>query len=156
MSFGSEYSLTLFSNQEKLEDMYPAEIVMPMKEDLTSVGFEDLTTAEMVDDAVNSEGTTLVVINSVCGCAAGNARPGAKMAVAGDKKPNKITTVFAGFDKEAVDQARKYMLPYPPSSPAMALFKDGNLVHMIERHNIEGVSAQMIAESLQGAFDEFC
>ncbi len=136
--------------------MYPAEIVIPMKQELTSAGFEDLTTAEAVDGAVNSQGTTLVVINSVCGCAAGNARPGVKMAVKAAKIPTRITTVFAGFDSEAVNQARKYMLPYPPSSPAIALFKDGNLVHMIERHNIEGKSAQIIAESLVGAFEEYC
>jgi putative YphP/YqiW family bacilliredoxin len=136
--------------------MYPAEIVIPMKQDLTKVGFEDLTTPAMVDEAVNSKGTTLVVINSVCGCAAGNARPAVKAAVSYDKKPTRITTVFAGFDSEAVAQARKYMLPYPPSSPSIALFKDGRLVHMIERHNIEGKSAQMIAENLVAAFDEHC
>ena len=136
--------------------MYPEEIVIPMKQDLTSAGFEELTTSEAVDAAVNSKGTTLVVINSVCGCAAGNARPAAKEALKNSKTPNKATTVFAGFDKEAVEQARKYMLPYPPSSPAMALFKDGKLVHMIERHNIEGQPAELIAESLKGAFDEFC
>ena len=136
--------------------MYPAEIVIPMKQELTSAGFEDLTTAEAVDAAVNNSGTTLVVINSVCGCAAGNARPAVKMAAKAAKIPTRLTTVFAGFDSEAVNQARKYMLPYPPSSPAIALFKDGSLVHMIERHNIEGKSAQMIAESLVGAFDEYC
>ena len=110
----------------------------------------------MVDEAVNSKGTTLLVINSVCGCAAGNARPAVKAAVSYDKKPTRITTVFAGFDSEAVAQARKYMLPYPPSSPSIALFKDGRLVHMIERHNIEGKSAQIIAENLVAAFDEHC
>lgn len=136
--------------------MYPAEIVLPMKQELTSAGFEDLTTAEAVDSAVNSKGTTLVVINSVCGCAAGNARPAVKMAAKSAKIPTRLTTVFAGFDGDAVNQARKYMLPYPPSSPAIALFKDGSLVHMIERHNIEGKSAQIIAESLVGAFEEYC
>ena len=136
--------------------MYPAEIVMPMKQDLTSVGFKDLTSPQDVDDAVNIKGTTLVVINSVCGCAAANARPAAKLAAANAKKPTVIGTVFAGFDSEAVNQARKYMLPYPPSSPCIALFKDGRLVHMIERHNIEGKSAQIIADSLTGAFEEFC
>lgn len=136
--------------------MYPAEIVLPMKQDLTSQGFEDLTTPEMVDDAINKEGTTLVVLNSVCGCAAGNARPAAKQAVQHTKRPNRIVTVFAGFDKDAVDQARKYMLPYPPSSPSIALFKDGKLVHMIERHNIEGKAAEMIADNLTAAFDEYC
>lgn len=136
--------------------MYPAEIVMPMKAELTSEGFEDLTTPDAVDEAVNSKGTTLVVINSVCGCAAGNARPAVKMAAQADKKPTRLTTVFAGFDGDAVNQARKYMLPYPPSSPSIALFKDGNLVHMIERHNIEGNTAQAISENLVAAFDEFC
>lgn len=134
--------------------MYPAEIVLPMKQDLVDAGFEDLTTPEAVDSAVSSDGGVLVVINSVCGCAAGNARPAAKLAAQHEKAP-KLTTVFAGFDKDAVDQARKYMLPYPPSSPAMALFKDGKLVHMIERHNIEGNQATMIADSLKGAFDEY-
>jgi len=136
--------------------MYPVEIVAPMKEELTSAGFEDLTSAEDVDNAVNNDGTTLVVINSVCGCAAGNARPAVKIAAQAANRPTKITTVFAGFDADAVNQARKYMLPYPPSSPAIALFKGGNLVHMIERHNIEGNSAQAIAENLTAAFDEFC
>lgn len=134
--------------------MYPAEIVLPMKDDLVRAGFEDLTTPQAVDAAVNSEGGVLVVINSVCGCAAGNARPAAKIASQHAKAP-KLTTVFAGFDKEAVDQARKYMLPYPPSSPSMALFKDGKLVHMIERHNIEGNPAQLIADNLTAAFEEY-
>lgn len=134
--------------------MYPAEIVLPMKQELVDAGFEDLATADAVDAAVSSEGGVLVVINSVCGCAAGNARPAAKLASQHEKAP-KLTTVFAGFDKDAVDQARKYMLPYPPSSPAMALFKDGKLVHMIERHNIEGNQATLIADSLTGAFEEY-
>lgn len=136
--------------------MYPPELVAPMKEELTTVGFEDLTTAEQVDSVVASEGTTFVVINSVCGCAAANARPAAKIAITNDKKPSKLATVFAGVDKEAVDQARKYTLPYPPSSPSMALFKDGKLVHFIERHHIEGRPAEMIAENLTEAFNEFC
>ncbi len=134
--------------------MYPAEIVLPMKQDLVDAGFEDLTTPEAVDAAVNSNGGVLLVINSVCGCAAGNARPAAKLASQHEKAP-KLATVFAGFDKEAVEQARRYMLPYPPSSPCMALFKDGKLVHMIERHNIEGNQATMIADSLTGAFEEY-
>ena len=133
--------------------MYPAEIVLPMKKELVDAGFEDLTTQEAVDNAIATKNGVLVVINSVCGCAAGNARPAAMLAAEHPKSP-KLTTVFAGFDKEAVDQARKYMLPYPPSSPCMALFKDGKLVHMIERHNIEGFSATLIAENLKGAFDE--
>lgn len=137
--------------------MYPAELVKPMKEDLTSVGFQELTTATDVDSVLNAEGeTVLVVVNSVCGCAAANARPAAKMAINNAKKPSKLVTVFAGVDRDAVDQARKYMLPYPPSSPSMGLFKDGKLVHFLERHHIEGRSAEMIAENLVAAFDEFC
>ncbi len=136
--------------------MYPPELVAPMKEELTSVGFEDLTTVEQVDAAITAEGTTLVIINSVCGCAAANARPAAKMSITNDKKPNRITTVFAGVDGEAVAQARKYMLPYPPSSPSMALFKNGKIVHCIERHHIEGRPAEMIAENLSEAFNEYC
>lgn len=136
--------------------MYPPELVAPMKEELTSAGFDSLTTPEQVDAAIAGEGTTLVVINSVCGCAASNARPAARIAVTNDKSPNKITTVFAGVDGEAVAQARKYMLPYPPSSPSMGLFKDGKLVHFIERHHIEGRPAEMIAENLAEAFNEYC
>ncbi|MBL7889545.1 MAG: BrxA/BrxB family bacilliredoxin [Bacteroidia bacterium] len=136
--------------------MYPESIVMPMKQELVSVGFEDLTTPDAVNAAINSKGTTLVVVNSVCGCAAGAARPGVKLAVAGAKRPDKITTVFAGFDTEAVMEARKHFAPYPPSSPAVALFKDGKLVHFVERHHIEGRSAQMIADNLKMAFEEFC
>ena len=137
--------------------MYPEQLVLPMKAELTSVGFEELTTPDAVDHAIkNSKGTVLVVINSVCGCAAGAARPGVKMAVAQGKRPDKLTTVFAGFDTEAVSQARKYMLPYPPSSPSIALFKDGKLVHVVERHHIEGKPAQLIAENLKAAFEEFC
>lgn len=136
--------------------MYPPELVAPMKEELTSAGFEDLTTAEQVDAAITGEGTTLVVINSVCGCAAANARPAARIAVTNEKHPSTIATVFAGVDGEAVAQARKYMLPYPPSSPSMGLFKDGKLVHFIERHHIEGRPAEMIAENLADAFNEYC
>ena len=132
--------------------MYPAEIVLPMKQELVDAGFEDLTTPEAVDTVVNNEEAVLIVINSVCGCAAGNARPAAKIAAQHEKAP-KLTTVFAGFDKEAVEQARKYMLPYPPSSPSMSLFKNGKLVHMIERHNIEGSQAMIIADNLTGAFE---
>lgn len=127
-----------------------------MKEELTTVGFDELTTPDAVDNVLNGEGTVLVMVNSVCGCAAANARPAVKMAVQNDKKPTKLTTVFAGVDAEATEQARKYMLPYPPSSPAIGLFKDGSLVHMIERHHIEGRPAEMIAENLKMAFEEFC
>lgn len=137
--------------------MYPAELVAPMREDLTQVGFNELTTPEQVDKAINeTKGTTLVVINSVCGCAAANARPAAKLSVQNAKKPDHLTTVFAGVDTEAVEQARRYTLPYPPSSPSIALFKDGKLVHFVERHNIEGKPAQLIAENLMAAYDEFC
>ena len=136
--------------------MYPPEIVIPMKQDITSAGVEELLTPEDVDNAIKTDGTTLVFINSVCGCAAGNARPAVKMALQNEKTPTRSTTVFAGFDKDAVAQARQHMAPYPPSSPSIALFKDGNLVHFIERHHIEGRPAEMIAENLKGAFDEFC
>ncbi len=136
--------------------MYPEYMVAPMREELTSVGFEQLTTPEQVDSAISSEGTVLVMVNSVCGCAAANARPGVKMSIDGNKKPSKLVTVFAGMEKEAVDKARAYMLPYPPSSPAIALFKDGKLVHMIERRHIEGRPAQLIAENLKAAYEEYC
>ena len=137
--------------------MYPAEVVAPFIKDLTSNGFKELTSSEEVDNHLNSSsGTKLVVINSVCGCAARNARPAAKMAVENDIKPDEILTVFAGFHNEATNQVRKYCLPYPPSSPSMALFKDGKLVHFIERHHIEGRPAEMIAENLTEAFKEYC
>ena len=131
--------------------MYPAEVVAPFREDLTSKGFKELTTSEEVDQYLNqSSGTQLVVINSVCGCAARNARPAAKMAIENSKVPSDILTVFAGFHSEATNQVRKYCLPYPPSSPSMGLFKDGQLVHFIERHHIEGRAAEDIAENLIG------
>lgn len=137
--------------------MYPPELVAPMKADLTSVGFKELVSAVEVDEVLSrKEGTTLVVVNSVCGCAAGAARPGVKLAINHSKKPKNLVTVFAGVDTEAVAQARKYFLPYPPSSPSVALFKDGKLVHFLERHHIEGRSAEMIAENLKAAFDQFC
>jgi putative YphP/YqiW family bacilliredoxin len=136
--------------------MYPEELVIPMKEDLTKEGFKQLVTVSEVDTAINAQGTTFLVINSVCGCAAANARPAAKLASKHGKKPNQFVTVFAGVDKEATEQARKYTLPYPPSSPSMALFKDGKLVHFIERHHIEGRAAEVIADNLKMAFDEFC
>ena len=136
--------------------MYPEEIVKPMRQELVDAGFESLNTAEAVDEVIAKGGTTLVVINSVCGCAARNARPGAIMSLDGAKKPSNIVTVFAGVDKDAVDSARKHMFPFPPSSPSMALFKDGELVHMLERHHIEGHPAEMIAESLKNAFAEYC
>jgi putative YphP/YqiW family bacilliredoxin len=136
--------------------MYPPELVKPMREDLTAVGFEELNTVAAVDNALAKEGTTLVVVNSVCGCAAANARPGARMSLDNDKKPDHLVTVFAGVDREATDKARSYMIPFPPSSPSMALFKDGQLVHMLERHHIEGRPAEMIAENLKDAYNENC
>ena len=137
--------------------MYPEEIVIPMKEELTENGFTELLTAEDVENTLAEKGTTLVMINSVCGCSAGTARPGVLLAVHNaSTKPDNITTSFAGFDVEAVNKIREHLMPYPPSSPAIALLKDGRLVHMIERHMIEGRSAQMIADNLMGAFNMHC
>ncbi|MEJ7821224.1 MAG: BrxA/BrxB family bacilliredoxin [Chitinophagaceae bacterium] len=137
--------------------MYPQEIVIPMKEELTGNGFEELLNANDVNETLGKEGTALVVINSVCGCSAGTARPGVLMAVSNsNKKPDRLITSFAGFDVEAVNSIREHLMPYPPSSPSIALFKDGKVVHMIERHNIEGRSAQMIANNLVAAFDQYC
>jgi len=136
--------------------MYPAELVKPMREDLTKVGFEELHTAEDVDVALAKEGTTLVVVNSVCGCAAGNARPGVRLSLQTVVRPDYLVTVFAGVDREATEKARQYMIPFPPSSPSIALFKDGELVHMLERHHIEGRPAELIAENLIDAYSEYC
>ncbi len=136
--------------------MYPLELVAPMKEDLTSVGFKDLTSPEEVDNMIqNTKGTLLMVVNSVCGCAAGNMRPGVKDSLKGEVKPDALGTVFAGVDSAATQQARNYFLPYPPSSPSIAVFKDGKLVHFLERHHIEGVTAKMISDNLQEAYKEF-
>lgn len=136
--------------------MYPEELVLPMKAELTDKGFSDLRTPQEVTEAINKSGTTLVVVNSVCGCAAGAARPGVVFSLTGDKKPDSLVTVFAGFDKDAVAEARRFMAPFPPSSPSVALFKDGELVHMLERHHIEGNPAGAIAANLQAAYDEYC
>ncbi|MBA9076934.1 putative YphP/YqiW family bacilliredoxin [Rufibacter quisquiliarum] len=138
--------------------MYPEYMVAPIREDLTSAGFEQLMTPEEVENVLNQkEGTVLVAVNSVCGCAAAKARPALKMAVASsEKKPAKLVTVFAGMESEAVAKAREFMLPYPPSSPSIALFKDGELVHVIERHHIEGNDLTRIVDNLQGAFEEYC
>ncbi len=138
--------------------MYPEQLVAPMRQDLTSVGFQELKTSEDVENHLSDhKGTTLMVINSVCGCAAGAARTGIKYALQhSEKKPDHLTTVFAGVDQEAVAKAREYTLPYPPSSPAIALFKDGELVHFVERHHIEGRPAEMIAEHLVDVFEEYC
>jgi putative YphP/YqiW family bacilliredoxin len=137
--------------------MYPEQIVAPMKAELTNHGFQELLTPTDVDNTIPQSGTTLLFINSVCGCSAGTARPGVIMAINNtEKKPTRLTTSFAGFDVDAVKQARSYLLPYPPSSPAIALLKDGKVVHMIERHNIEGRPAQMIAANLIQAFETYC
>jgi putative YphP/YqiW family bacilliredoxin len=136
--------------------MYPEPLVKPMKEELTQVGFEECLTPEAVDKAISQKGTVLMVVNSVCGCAAGACRPGVKASLNNAKKPTALTTVFAGFDVDAVSKARKHFAPYPPSSPAIALFKDGQLVHFVERHNIEGHSANAISEHLKAVYDEFC
>jgi len=137
--------------------MYPEEIVIPMKGELTESGFTDLITEQQVEDAIQQPGTTLFVINSVCGCSAGTARPGTLLAVeTSAKKPDHLVTSFAGFDYEAVNKVREHLLPYPPSSPSIALFKDGKLVHFLERHNIEGASAQMISNNLAAAFEAYC
>lgn len=128
-----------------------------MKEELTEHGFTELLTANEVEDQLSKQGTTLVMINSVCGCSAGSARPGVILAVLNsDKKPDHLATSFAGFDIEAVRKLREHLLPYPPSSPAIALFKNGQLVHFIERHQIEGRPAQMIASNLINAFEQHC
>ncbi|HEY0654841.1 MAG TPA: BrxA/BrxB family bacilliredoxin [Chryseosolibacter sp.] len=137
--------------------MYPEQLVAPMRGELTSAGFTELKTPQEVENQLKNKGTTLLVINSVCGCAAGAARPGVKWALQNSpKKPDHLTTVFAGVDKEAVSKAREYTLPYPPSSPAIALFKDGELMHFVERHHIEGRNAQMIGAHLVEVFDEYC
>lgn len=136
--------------------MYPEYLVEPMRAELVNAGFSELKTADAVNDVIKGEGTVFVVVNSVCGCAAANARPAARIAAANGKHPDKLVTVFAGMEKEAVDAARSYMAPFPPSSPSMAVFKDGKLVHMVERHQIEGRPAQMIADSLIDAFEKYC
>ena len=136
--------------------MYPAELVKPMRDQLTQVGFDELHSADAVDTALSQPGTTLMVVNSVCGCAAANARPGVIQSLNNNKRPTQSVTVFAGVDKEAVNKAREHMVPFPPSSPCMALFKDGELVHMLERHHIEGRPAELIAENLVDAYNEHC
>jgi putative YphP/YqiW family bacilliredoxin len=136
--------------------MYPEHLVAPMRTELTDGGLNDLKTVAEVDQAMQQEGTVLMVVNSVCGCAAGAARPGVLHALQGEKKPDHLYTVFAGVATDATKKAREYMLPYPPSSPAIALFKDGQLVHMIERHHIEGRPAALISANLKAAFEEYC
>lgn len=136
--------------------MYPEELVRPMRQELVNAGFQELYSANDVEEALRKKGTTLVMVNSVCGCAAGTARPGAIASLELDKKPDQLTTVFAGVDVDSTSKAREMMIPFPPSSPSIALFKDGQLVHMLERHHIEGRSADMIAANLAGAYEEFC
>jgi putative YphP/YqiW family bacilliredoxin len=136
--------------------MYPAELVKPMREELTNIGFGELHTSEDVANAIEQQGTTLVVVNSVCGCAASNARPGVNHSLQNDKTPDHLVTVFAGVDTEATNTARDLMVPFPPSSPSIALFKDGILVHMVERHHIEGRPAELISENLKAAFNDHC
>ncbi|MBC7641541.1 MAG: BrxA/BrxB family bacilliredoxin [Flavobacterium sp.] len=136
--------------------MYPEEMVKPMRAELSDAGFQELHTAEAVQNAMKIEGTTLVIVNSVCGCAARNARPGAKMSLDNSKKPSNLVTVFAGVDTDAVTSAREFMFPFPPSSPSIALFKNGELVHMLERHHIEGRPAELIADNLKDAYNEYC
>lgn len=141
---------------KKIKNMYPPELVKPMQAELENAGFTSLHTAQEVEAALKKEGTTLVVVNSVCGCAAGTARPGAVVSLQYDKVPTNLVTVFAGVDSEATAKARENMIPFPPSSPAIALFKDGVLVHMLERHHIEGRPAEVIASNLASAYEEFC
>ena len=136
--------------------MYPAELVKPMREDLTSVGFVELTDSNDVKTNLSNSKSAVLIVNSVCGCAAANARPGVKESLNNDKKPKQLFTVFAGVDKEATDTARNLMLPFPPSSPCIAIFKDGELVHMLERHHIEGRSAEIISENLKQAYNQYC
>ena len=136
--------------------MYPAEIVKPMKDELINIGFQELLSPDAVDNGLSMPGTTLIVVNSVCGCAAANARPAVRLSLKNEKTPDNLYTVFAGVDKDATDAARAKMIPFPPSSPSLALFKDGELVHMIERHHIEGRTAEIISENLKGAYNEFC
>lgn len=137
--------------------MYPEEMVMPMARELTNEGFVELKSAEETENAIkNNAGTMLLVVNSVCGCAAGSARPGIIESLSGEKKPDHLYTVFAGVDMEATRKAREFLLPYPPSSPAIALFKDNELVHMIERHQIEGRPAEIIAKHLEQVYQHFC
>ncbi len=136
--------------------MYPEELIAPMRAELANNGYTETKTPDEVTAAINADGTTFIVVNSVCGCAAGSARPAAMAAAKSSIKPDRMITVFAGNDVDAVNEARKHMLPFPPSSPAMALFKNGELVHMVERHHIEGRTAEMIAGNLLGAFEEHC
>ena len=148
--------MIIFAKTKKKLKMYPEELVKPMRDELVNAGFEELKTVEDVENIIKKDGTTLIVVNSVCGCAAGTARPGVIASLQLDKTPNNLSTVFAGVDVDSTTKARELMIPFPPSSPSVALFKDGQLVHMLERHHIEGRSAEMIAANLAGAYEEFC
>ena len=136
--------------------MYPLEIIKPMKEELTSIGFKSLMTTEQVSDSISNSQTAVLIVNSVCGCAAANARPGIKQSLDNDKVPSELLTVFAGVHKEATNAARELMIPFPPSSPCIALFKKGELVHMLERHHIEGRSSEIISQNLKQAYNDYC
>ena len=136
--------------------MYPEEIYLPMKAELTDLGFQDLLTPDDVNNLLQKKGTTLIIVNSVCGCAAANARPAIKISMSNSVIPDNLATVFAGVDRDATETARSHMIPFPPSSPSIALFKDGELVHMIERHHIEGRSAEIIADNLISAYNDNC
>lgn len=150
------YFCVQIDNNKKIY-MYPVELTTPMAKELTDFGFTALTTEEaVINELQNQSGTSLLVVNSVCGCAAGNARPGVKQSLGGAQKPDHLYTVFAGVDKAATAKAREFLLPYPPSSPSIALFKDGKLVHMIERHHIEGNNAKTIAEHLEKVYASYC
>ena len=137
-------------------EMYPLEIIKPMKEELTSIGFKDLTKSEDVNNYILNSKSAVLIVNSVCGCAAANARPGVISSISNPKVPDELLTVFAGVDKEATEAARNLMVPFPPSSPCIAVFKEGELVHMLERHHIEGRSSEIISDNLKQAFNEFC
>ena len=139
-----------------IRDRYPLEIIKPMKEELTSIGFKSLMTTEQVSDSIANSQTAVLIVNSVCGCAAANARPGIKQSLDNDKVPSELLTVFAGVDKEATNAARELMIPFPPSSPCIALFKKGELVHMLERHHIEGRSSEIISQNLKQAYNDYC
>lgn len=141
---------------QNINYMYPLEIIAPMKEELNSIGFKSLTTSEQVNKSISNSETAVLIVNSVCGCAAANARPGVKQSLNNDKVPSNLLTVFAGVDKEATNAARDLMIPFPPSSPCIAIFKNGELVHMLERHHIEGRSSTIISENLKQAYNDYC
>jgi putative YphP/YqiW family bacilliredoxin len=145
------------TNGGKFNMPYPEIMIRPMREDLTRLGVEEMKTVEAVDETIqNSKGTLMVVVNSICGCAAGKARPGVALALQNETKPDRVATVFAGADVEATERARSYFTGYRPSSPSIALLKDGKLVYMLERYQIEGRDAHQIAGELTRAFEQYC